>query len=235
MTLLSKLVSYVSRSLFLYGLTELRMGSTALALAHTAIAIAITVTNPILGLIPLAIVVALYVLSSMPKQPIYAAIIAAIPATWMGLTQLGITALRGAMDPLSALGVFLRAEIGALHSLYLLHATNISELAYAFSKLSRESAIAIPMIWRAMSLMLREVSEMLHVHKLKREKTWKSLAMSFVRSEEVIQLFSEGLYLKRFNFNPRPIYSRKALAMQLVLIAVDIALLAVITVPKLVH
>ncbi len=235
MTLLSKFVSYVSRSLFLYGLTELRMGSTALALAHTAIAIAITIANPLLGLIPLAIVVALYVLSSMPKQPLYAAIIAAIPAAWMGLTQLGITALRGAIDPLSALGVFLRAEIGALHSLYLLHATNISELAYIFSKLSSESAIAIPMIWRAMSLMLREVSEMLHIHKLKREKTWKSLAMSFVRSEEVIQLFSEGLYLKRFYFSPRPIYSRKALAMQLALVALDIATLAMVTMPRLLH
>ncbi|HIP56621.1 MAG TPA: hypothetical protein EYH02_00910 [Ignisphaera aggregans] len=230
MSFVSRFVSYVSRSLFLYGLTHLRTGSTALSIAHTLIALMLTVKNPILGIPPLAGVVVLYIASSMSRQPLYAAILATIPATWMGLTHLAITALRGYADVFGALQVFLRAEIGALHCLYLLHSINLSELASIIARLGKEVSLAIPLFWRAVALLLREASEMIYVHRLKREKMWRSLAMMFVRCEEVTEMFSEGLYLKRYSFTPRPIYSAKAMVYQTTLLSIDLATLVLATV-----
>ncbi len=216
--LLGKLTAYLSRSLFLYGLTCLRMGSTLLALAHTLLAVYITVHSPLRGSLLAVVLAAVYAASGMPLLPAYAALVAAIPAAWMAATNLVFT-----HSPTASLTVFLRAEAGALHALYILHASNPSELSTLLSRLgARRAALAVQLFWRVPAQLLRESSEMLQVHSLKRVETWKSLAMVFVRGEEVSLLYGDGLILKEHTFKPRPLISARCVLVQAALVACDV-------------
>ena len=43
---------------------------------------------------------------------------------------------------------------------------------------------------------------------------WKALAMLFIRGDELIDYFTEGIFLKQYRFRPRVLYSLKTIALQ---------------------
>jgi hypothetical protein len=217
--LLGRLTLYISRSIFLYGLTCLRMGSSFLALAHTILALYLTVKMPLYGFAAAAPLIVVYAASGMLLLPLYVLIVASIPAAWMALTNLAFT-----RDLIGSLMVFLRVEFGSIHALYMLHALNPSELS-AILAIAGLRGLGAQLFWRVSSHLLREAGEMLQVHGLKRVKAWKSLAMVIVRGEELPLLYADGLLLKEYMFKPKAIVKRECLLLQLIPILVDFILL----------
>ena len=216
---LGRLTLYISRSIFLYGLTCLRTGSTFLALAHTLLALYLTAKAPLAGLaatIPLLVV---YAASGMPLLPLYTFAVASLPAAWMALTNLAFT-----RDPMGSMLVFLRVEAGAIHALYMLHALNPSELSTLARRAGGRGLVA-QLFWRVSSHLVREAGEMLQVHGLKGVKTWKSLAMVLVRGEELPLLYADGLILKEHMFKARLIARRRCLLLQSAPVVFDLLLL----------
>ena len=219
---------YVYRALFLYGATPLRFGSTVLAIAHVALVALMTKEGNLLGLlVATAALVAIYATCGMPKLPLYAAILASIPGAWMGVTTLVLELASPHPDLVRCVSVFARYTLLSLNALYAIHATNITELASALKRVSR-SASLVPLAIARMGMLVREVADMCDVHKLKGVKTSRTLAMALVRGEEVAELMEEGLWVKSLRFEPRAIYSKKGLILQLALLFVD-ALTFVIT------
>ncbi|MET1102266.1 MAG: hypothetical protein ABWW69_07320 [Pyrodictiaceae archaeon] len=223
LSLLSRIIGYVARSLFLYGLTRMRRGSSILAVAHMVLVTISLSSHSIVSSLPsLLLVMYMYYWSRMSRQLAYASIIALVPALWMGLTHLAARWAIGSIDYAGAVGVTLRAFIGSLHAFYMLHSLNTSELAYIAARVGGPIAGVAPhLVWRTTSLMLREASEMIFLHRLKGVRAWRSLAMLIVRGEEVSQLFTEGITLKTRVFRPQVFYDRTALMLQGILLAVD--------------
>ncbi|MDK6028981.1 hypothetical protein QPL79_06355 [Ignisphaera sp. 4213-co] len=214
----SRIVLLLLRSLFLYGFVEARKGSTAIQLAFTILSLYITIKNPVVSIPILAAISTFYIVFGIAKALAYAALVSLVPATWMGLTNLLYTLSgKGLLNPASFIDVFMRAEIGSLIVFTLIHTLNISELCYLVSKFSTATSLAIEYFWRIASQLLKESSEMLYIHGLKKEKTWKTLAMLFIRGDEIVTQFSEGVYLKQFRYAPKPIYSRKTVLAQITL------------------
>ncbi len=221
-SLLGIVTRYVYRALFLYGATPLRFGSTALAVAHVALSMWILSAGKILGLaIATAGLVAIYAACGMARLPLYAGILASIPGAWMGLTTLATQIASHSLNPLACLCVFARYTMASLNALYLLHAANVTELSYVLSKVSREAALA-PLAIARMGVLVKEVADMCEIHKLKGVPTSRTLAMALVRSEEVAELMEEGLWVKSLRLEPKTLYSRKGLALQLALVLLDL-------------
>jgi hypothetical protein len=217
--LLGRLTLYVSRSIFLYGLTCLRMGSTVLAVAHSLLALYLTVKAPLAGLAAALPLIAVYAASGMLLLPLYTFAVASLPAAWMALTNLAFT-----RDTVGSLLVFLRVEAGAIHALYMLHALNPTELS-VLASLAGGRGLVAQLFWRVSSHLLREAGEMLQVHGLKGVKAWKSLAMVLVRGEELPLLYADGLLLKEHMFKARLVVRPRCLLLQSAPVATDLLLL----------
>lgn len=221
----SRIVLLLLRSLFLYGFTDARKGSTILQLVFTALSLYIVVHSPIASVFVLSMLTAFYIAFGIANSLLYSALVSSIPATWMGLTNLLYMWIsRGSASLMPFLDVFIRAEIGSIATFSLIQNINVSELCYLTYRISKGFSLAIGYFWRVASQILKESSEMLYVHGLKRERTWKTLAMLFVRGDEVIDQFTEGVYLKQFSYDPKPIYSRKTVSAQLTMIITAIAI-----------
>ena len=223
-SLMGIVASYVYRALFLYGLSDLRMGSTLLIAIHVVLAVLVTYRSGALGLLPLtAALIAIYALCGMTKLVLYSSLLASVPGFWMALT----TAVLYHFEPRLALRyieVFARYTMLSLNALYVVHAANVSELAVMLSRIGREAGLYPLLVFR-MGVLLREVGEMSEVHRLKGVPVSRTLAMALVRSEEVAELMEEGLFAKRGRFRPRALYSRRGLALQAILVAIDCATL----------
>jgi len=223
-SLMGTISSYVYRALFLYGLSELRMGSSILPLAHAVLAALVAYRAGTLGLLVITVALVLvYSLSGMARLAAYASVLASIPGIWMGLT----TAILYHFDPHYAaryVEVFARYTMLSLNALYVVHAANVSELAYLASRISREAGL-YPLLLFRMGVLIREVGEMSDIHRLKGVPISRTLAMAFVRSEEVAELMEEGLFVKKARFRPRPVYSVKGLALQSAVVALDLLIL----------
>ena len=206
------------RSLFLYGFTDARRGSTILHLVFTVLSLYIVVHSPQTSIFILLIIVVFYVMFGIGSSLLYSALVSSIPATWMGLTNLlYIWINRGIISPTPFLDVFIRAEIGSIVIFSLMQNINVSELCYLSYRISKTFSLAIGYFWRISSQILKESSDMLYVHGLKGEGSWKTLAMLFVRGDEIVDQFAEGVYLKQFSYMPKPIYSRKTVLVQLLM------------------
>ena len=214
----SKTVLFLLRSLFLYGFIEARKGSIAPQLIFAVSTLYIVIRNPYLSLIPFSAILGLYLVFGILNALLYSAIISSIPAMWMALTNLLYLLMAKSSLSLEAfIEIFIRAEIGAITVFSLIQTMNISELCYIVYRVSTTLSQAIEYFWRLSSQMLKETSEMLYVHALKREKIWKTLAMMFVRGDEIAEQFTEGIYLKQFSYTPKPIYSKKTVLLETIM------------------
>jgi len=220
---------YVYKALFLYGATPLRMGSTALVAIHVALCAYATWIGclPCLAISTLSLV-AIYALCGMARILLYAAALASIPGAWMALTTLLTQLALGAPSPLAALQVFARYTALAVNALYLAHAANVTELSKLLRPASREAAL-VPLAIARMGMLVREVADMCDIHRLKGVSTSRTLAMALVRSEEVAELMEEGLWVKTLRFEPKTLYSARGVALQLALVAIDAAALAILS------
>ncbi|MEM0048634.1 MAG: hypothetical protein QXT53_05010 [Ignisphaera sp.] len=222
----SKLVLLVLRSLFLYGFTDARRGSTILHLVFAVLSLYIVVHSPSASIFIFSMLIAFYMVFGIGSSLLYSALVSSIPATWMGLTNLLYTWInRGIISLTPFLDVFIRAEIGSIIVFSLMQNINISELCHLSYRISKTFSLAIGYFWRISSQILKESSEMLYVHGLKGESSWKTLAMLFVRGDEIVDQFTEGVYLKQFSYMPKPIYSRKTVLAQL-LMAISVLVIA---------
>ncbi len=224
MSILSRAAMFVSRSLFLYGCTELRLGTNIATAMHLVATFVLASRGaPYLALPFLAVVLCYVATRSYALIP-YALLLASIPGVWFAVSRFIVDLALGMQcDPLSYASIYLVFVLGALNTLYVLHATNLSELCYVVTKLtkSRELGLAPYLLWRVASKIFKDVSEMLYAHRLKGVEVWKSLGMTFVWGEEVSKLFTEGLLLKAPLFRAKAIYSRRALALQSLVLLLD--------------
>lgn len=222
MSILSRSIMLLSRSLFLYGLTESRMGSTMILMLFAIISILIVIKNPFLSIIPITLITIYYILYSMIKQLLYGALVVAIPSLWMSLSNvLALYIMAKPIDIFNVLTIFIKAEVGALAILFVMHNINIFELTYISQLLSKKLTFTLILLMRVLPHFLKEAYEMIYIHKLKNEKMWKTLAMLFIRSDEITAFFTEGLYLKRNHINPKLLYKKHTLLVQLILIIVN--------------
>jgi len=200
------------------------MGSTMILVLFATISILIIINSPFLSIIPIALITIYYILYSMIKQLLYGALVSAIPSLWMSLSNvLALYIMAKPIDIFNVLTIFIKAEVGALAILFVMHNINIFELTYISQLLSKKLAFATILLMRILPHFLKEAYEMIYIHKLKNERVWKTLAMLFIRSDEIIAFFTEGLYLKRNNINPKLLYKKYTLLMQLILTIVNIA------------
>jgi len=200
------------------------MGSTMILVLFATISILIIINSPFLSIIPIALITIYYILYSMIKQLLYGALVSAIPSLWMSLSNvLALYIMAKPIDIFNVLTIFIKAEVGALAILFVMHNINIFELTYISQLISKKLTFATILLMRILPHFLKEAYEMIYIHKLKNEKMWKTLAMLFIRSDEIIAFFTEGLYLKRNNINPKLLYKKYTLLMQLILTIVNIA------------
>ncbi|MCS7110931.1 MAG: hypothetical protein N3D82_01165 [Ignisphaera sp.] len=209
----------MSRSLFLYGFSEARQGSVLLYGLFTLSSLYIIVVRPYASLILLMVVTIYYTIFRIHKLLLYAALVASLPSVWMGLTGLLMAAPIETSNPWSSfLSIFLRGEVGAVLVFSFIQTLNLSELASVMGRVSRRLSFAQLLTFRVAAQLLRESSEMIAIHRLKGEKTWKTLSMLFIRGEEAVQYFTEGTILKYYQFKEtEAIYSRRALILQSVM------------------
>ncbi|MEM1541869.1 MAG: hypothetical protein QW101_03120 [Ignisphaera sp.] len=225
MSIIARFIKFLSNALFLYGFSEARLGSTAL-LTAIVLATAIAVSSkPFQSLVITVLIFLYYLFFSMQKLFIYSALLTSIPSLWMAISNTLVLYLMGKTNIESFLEVFIRAEVFSLSMFYLFHCINIAETSYLVHKISRTASPVIPLLWRSISQILKEAQEIIYVHRLKNEKPWKTLSILFVRGDEMVEMFSEGIYLKRYSFCPRPIYSTKALLFQLLILLTSISLI----------
>ncbi len=225
MSILKYISILILRSLFLYGLTPLRKSSSILSIVYLVICIYIAINlNPLLVLIPTTIVAILYRKFNMTKLFLYSFLLTSIPSLWMSLTQLALDIAMGNPYSLKWVFIYIRAESIALNTMFVLHTINISEIALITYRISRVLGISTYLFWRALSQLLREAIELSQIHKLKGVEIWRTLAILFLRSDEMSIQFEESLYLKKEILRPRTIYSIKSIATQIMLIALCIAL-----------
>ena len=222
--ILSRFTQLVLRSLFLYGLIEARKGSTLLQLLFTAMALVAVVRSEFAALCILFVVFVVYIVYGIEKYLKYSLVLALLPAIWMSLSNMLIIHLKGGDIIRAFLSVFLRAEAGSAVVLLLLHTLNISELCFILYKLSPITSFTTALFWRLASQLIKETTEMLYIHGLKGEKTWKTLAMLFIRGEEVVQYFTEGIHLKQYSYKPKVVYSTRVIAIQIILLVVAMLL-----------
>jgi hypothetical protein len=222
---LSRLTQLVLRSLFLYGFIEAREGSTLLQLLFTIVALIVVIKSYVFAVCILLAVLIVYIVHGIGKYLKYSLALATLPALWMALSNALIAYLRGGDVVRAIVSVFFRAESGSAIVLLFLHTLNISEARFILYKLSSMASFATTLFWRLASQFIKEASEILYIHGLKGEKTWKTLAMLFIRGEEMIQYFTEGIYLKQYNYRPKVMYSSRAVAIQILLLSIATLLL----------
>jgi hypothetical protein len=187
-------------------------------------ALVVVVRSEFAALCILFVVFIVYIVYGIEKYLKYSLVLALLPAIWMSLSNMLIIHLKGGDIIRAFLSVFLRAEAGSAVVLLLLHTLNISELCFILYKLSPITSFTTALFWRLASQLIKETTEMLYIHGLKGEKTWKTLAMLFIRGEEVVQYFTEGVYLKQYSYKPKVVYSTRVIAIQIILLVVAMLL-----------
>lgn len=219
---ISMFITMLLRSVFLYGFTELRRGCTALGIAHVAMLLIFGLRSPVLialYTLPIAII---YTAAGIWILLLYSLAISSIPGVWMALSQLALDLARGFADPLRYLVIYVRASMVSINILYLLHSLNPTEISALMNRIRRLSGVYPYLFMRVSSFLLKEGSEAIYTHSLKKEKPWKTLAILFIRGDELAKGFSEGLAMKHTKFRPKPRYSIKAVLAQVVLMVYDI-------------
>lgn len=220
--LVSMLITALLRSIFLYGFSNLRKGSTALSVFHIIMVLIFSMRG--LGLLllytlPIAII---YIAGEMSMLLVYSFTISSIPGLWMSLSQFILDLAKGFADPLKYITIYARVTLTSINVLFLLHTVNLSEISVLFNKVRRFSGAYPYLFIRIMSFLIKEGVEVVHTHSLKGERSWKMLAILFIRGDELAKGFSEGLIPKYCRFRPSLVYSLKTLSIQSLLIAYDV-------------
>ncbi|MEM0372097.1 MAG: hypothetical protein QXY23_05935, partial [Ignisphaera sp.] len=87
MSIIARFIKFLSNALFLYGLSEARLGSTAL-LTAIVLATAIAVSSkPFQSLVITVLIFLYYLFFSMQKLFIYSALLTSIPSLWMAISN----------------------------------------------------------------------------------------------------------------------------------------------------
>jgi hypothetical protein len=198
----------------MYGLSNARKGSTLLQLVFTVVAIYGATQNVWKALLIFALTALLYRLLRIEKLLPYSLLVALIPSLWLALSNALIVFLKNGDAVNAFVKVFIRAEVGATIAFLFIHTLNISELSYILHKVSFTASLAPHLLWRISSQLIKESEEILYAYSLKKERMWKALAMLFIRGDELIDYFTEGIFLKQYKFRPRVLYSLKTIALQ---------------------
>ncbi len=217
----------VLRSMFMYGFSWARRGSTILQLMYLIASFIVASRSPIL-LAPIVFMLLLYYyVSGLIMLLAYSTLLALIPSSWMALTEAIIEVFSSTITPMRVVGVFLRAFLYAIIVFSFIHMVNLEELSFLLYKTTRRFTVALlPLItWRAISLLLKESWEIMHVHKLKGEPVWKTLALIILRAEELGDQFEEGIHSRIDRCSPRVHYSLQAIGWQFAIASLSILLL----------
>jgi hypothetical protein len=224
--LLERLIRFILESLFLYDYLWFRRGSSALTLAHAALAYLSLGSWPA----PLAVLSSqtlFYAASGTLRLLAYGAALAALPASWMAGTQAVLDYVaEGALEPGRYVEIFIRSLTASLSLLYVIHAFNPAEAAYAAYRLGGCLWAYAPLVLvRAASQGLKEAWEAVLAHRLKSTPPWATLAVILLRARESAELLEESYTIASGRCRPRPLYSPRALALQAAVVALDAAAL----------
>ncbi len=220
--MLEKLVLVVLRSLFLYGYEWYRRGSLAVAVMLPLL-LFYGSGSLLVAVSTVASILVFYAATRMYRLGFYALVVAGIPAAWMAATQ-GVLEVLAGHDPLTrSLGVGLRSLAYSLTGLYMLHSYNPMEAAWLLYRLGGcRAALPALLLPRITGQGLREAVEALHAHRLKGARPWDTLGVLLYRSWESIDYYSEGALQRVWGCRPRPLYDKRALALQASLLALPL-------------
>uniref|UniRef100_A0A7C2V8R1 Energy-coupling factor transporter transmembrane protein EcfT n=1 Tax=Ignisphaera aggregans TaxID=334771 RepID=A0A7C2V8R1_9CREN len=222
---MSKFIITILRSLFLYGFSYLRKGSTVLSITHIFMVFLYGLCSLEALVLYTLPTILIYSISRMHILLLYSFTISSIPGLWMSLSQLILDTAKGFADPLKYIMIYSRVVLVSLNVMFLLHTVNPTEISFLLSKIKRVSGVYPYIFIRIMSFLIKESAEIIYSHHLKKEKAWKTLAILFIRGDELAKGFSEGLIPKYHRFKPVLIYSLRSLLQQLLLFTYDLAIL----------
>ncbi len=233
MSLLSRALSFftvvILRSIFLYGYSELRKGTILLSLMHLTIVLTYGLKYGPSLLAYTAPISILYLVLGMYGLLIYSLAVSSIPGLWMSLTQLIMDVLKGMLNPLNYISIYVKSTLTSLAILYVLHTLNPSELSTLLYRARKSLGMYPQLFMRINSFLIKEGIEAIYTHSLKGESVWKTLAILMLRGDELTRGFSEGLMPKYMRFKPSLIYSARTIWIQLLILGYDIILVLLIT------
>lgn len=221
---LSFFIVIILRSLFLYGYSGLRKGTIFLSTVHLIIVITYGLKYGLTLAAYTAPIVILYFTLGLHRLLIYSLTVSSIPGLWMSLTQLIIDLLKGSLNPFNYISIYVKSTLTSVAILYVLHTLNPSELSTLLYRVRKSLGIYPQLFMRITSFLIKEGVEVIYTHSLKRENTWKTLAILMLRGDELARGFSEGLIPKYMKFKPILMYSTKIVLLQLIILAYDVIL-----------
>lgn len=219
---LMAIVVAILRSLFLYGFSLLRKGSILFSFTHIVITFIFRLNDIRFLIIYTLPILIIYSILGMYKLLLYTLIISSVPGLWMALTQFLLDLVKGCVNPFRFIAIYTRATLISINTMYILHTFNPTEISMLFSKVNKFAGVYPQLFVRVASFLVKESTELVYTHTLKKESIWKTLAIIVLRGEELAKGFSEGLIPKYRRYRPIVIYSLKAITLQLTVIAYDI-------------